>query len=232
MNIKKKAAFYWSGGKDSALSLQKIFNENEYDVVSLITSLNEETHKSSVHSIPLEFLKKQADSIGLPLYSVLFAKDLKNYDQKTNEITNYFRNKSVTHFIFGDIFSEMIAYRENKFNPLGIQVVEPLAHKTSEEIMEEYLKSGIKTKIIVTLADKLDRTYIGKDLDEDLIKLLPENIDICGENGEYHTVSYGGNIFKKEIIFSLGEIHKISYDITLDNGKINSFEYWQAEIII
>jgi diphthamide synthase (EF-2-diphthine--ammonia ligase) len=43
MNQRKKAVFNWSGGKDSALALQKTLQENVFDIISLLTTINEET---------------------------------------------------------------------------------------------------------------------------------------------------------------------------------------------
>jgi uncharacterized protein (TIGR00290 family) len=233
MNQRKKAVFNWSGGKDSALALHKTLQENVYDVVSLLTTVNEETLTSSIHSVPLEVLSRQADSIGIPLHTVLFAKDLSNYDNKMRETVDHFKKQGVTHFIFGDIFlADVKTFRESKLNPLGIEVVEPLWDKSSTEIIDDFLKSGIKTKIIVTQADKLDSTFIGKELDIALINSLPNNVDVCGENGEYHSLSYAGGLFKKEVEFQISDTTKISYDIKLDNGQINTFEYWQAEITV
>ena len=231
MNRKKRAVFNWSGGKDSALALQKTLKENKFEVISLLTTINEETLTSSIHSIPIELLRKQAESIGIPIYTVLFAKDLSDYDNKMRETVEHFKKQGATHFIFGDIFlADVKNYRENKLNPLGIEVVEPLWDKTSAEVIDDLIRSGIKSKIIVTQADKLDKTFIGKNLDEDTIKTFPNDIDICGENGEYHTFSYSGDLFKKQIDFSISQIHKISYDINLDDGQTKTFEYWQAEI--
>jgi len=231
MNPKKKAVFNWSGGKDSALALQSILHSNEFDVISLLTTIDEETLRSSVHAIPLEALSKQAYSIGIPLYLVLLSGDLANYDEKMHETVEYFKQKGVNYFIFGDIFlADVKAYRETKLNPLGIEVVEPLWDKSSAEIIDDFLDSEIKAKIIVTQADKLDSAFIGKDLDKNTIGSFPEDIDVCGENGEYHTLAYAGGLFKREIDFSISQINKISRNIKLDNGQTKIFEYWQADI--
>jgi uncharacterized protein (TIGR00290 family) len=233
MNQRKKAVFNWSGGKDSASALQKVVQNKELEVVSLLTTINEETLKSCVHSIPLEVLSRQADSIGIPLYTLLFAKDLTNYDDKMRETVDPFKELGVTHFIFGDIFlADVKTHRESRLNPLGIEVVEPLWDKSSVEIMNDFLSSGIKTKIIVTRADKLGKSFIGKELDRNTINSFPDDIDVCGENGEYHTLSYAGGLFKKEIDFSILQTNKIAYDIKLDSGQAKSFEYWQAEITV
>ena len=228
---RKKAVFNWSGGKDSALALHKIIEENNYEVIALLTTINEETQKSSMHSIPLEILQKQAKSIGIPLHTAIFSKDLKNYDEKMTEVVNHFKKQDVMSFIFGDIFlSDVKAYRESKLNPLGIEVIEPLWDKTSDEIMHEFLLSGIKTKIIVTDASKLESNYIGKIIDEDFVKSYPDGLDICGENGEYHSLAYDGPLFKEKVDFEISGITKISHDFKLDTGETKTFYYWQAEL--
>ncbi len=229
----KKAVFNWSGGKDSALALQKVLEEKEFEVVALLTNMREETSKSSMHAIPLKILERQAESIGIPLYTVASSTALKNYDQKMSEAVQHFKELGVQHFIFGDIFlSDVKAYRESKLHPLGIEVVEPLWEKTCQEVIADFLRSGIQSKIIVTQADLLDESYIGKDLTADLINSFPKNIDVCGENGEYHTLSYAGGLFKKEVEFTISETVKTSFDFTLDTGEKKTFEYWQAEFTV
>ena len=231
MTQRKKAVFNWSGGKDSALALLKTLQDNEFDVVSLLTTINEETLTSSVHNIPLAVLSRQAFSIGIPLYTVLFAANLNNYDDKMRETVEHFKQQGVTHFIFGDIFLQDIkAYRTDKLKPFGIAVVAPLWGKSSEEIIDSFLQSGIKAKIIVTQAEKLDETYIGKDLDQDTVYSFPDDVDLCGEHGEYHSLAYSGPLFKEKVEFSIVQTSKISYDIQLDTGQTKTFTYWQAEI--
>lgn len=232
MAERKKAVFNWSGGKDAALALQKTLRENQFEVVSLLTTISQETSRSSIHSIPLELLSKQADSIGIPLYTVLLSKEAKTYEQGMQEAIKHFKNIGVGHFIFGDIFlTDVKSYRESKLNPLGIEVIEPLWGLTSKEVMNEFLQSGIKAKIIVTQADKLDHTFIGKEINQDFVKSLPDEVDLCGENGEYHTFSYDGAFFKNKIDFEILNTNRISYEFKMDNGEMKSYEYWQAEII-
>lgn len=114
---------------------------------------------------------------------------------------------------------------------MGIEVVEPLWGKTSEEIMNDFLKSGIKTKVIVTQADKLDESFIGREINQEFIDSLPDGVDLCGENGEYHTFSYEGELFKKNIDFEISQTKKVTYEFKLDTGEIKNYEYWEAKII-
>ncbi|HLV46698.1 MAG TPA: hypothetical protein VKY32_06620 [Flavobacterium sp.] len=231
MQQKKKAVFNWSGGKDSALALQKILGDDSFEVVALLTTANRVTQKSSVHSIPLELIERQAASIGIPLYTVFFAEDLSDYDQKMREAVAHFKAQDVTHFVFGDIFlADIKAYREQKLNPMGIEVVEPLWNKTSEEVMAEFLASGIRSKIIVAQEGQLTADYVGKDLSADLVQTFPEAMDVCGENGEYHTLAYAGGLFRYEILFTISKVERSEYEIGLDNGTKKTYAYWQAII--
>lgn len=232
MNKPKKIVFNWSGGKDSALALHKLLKNGEYEVVSLLTTINNNTGTSSIHSIPVSVLEKQAHCIEIPLYKVFVSEDLKDYDASMKEVVTHFKQLGVTCFAFGDIFlTDIKTYREQKLNPLGIEVLEPLWNMASEEVMREFLKSGIKSRIIVTQADKLTSAYIGKDLNAALVNSFPADVDPCGENGEYHTLAYDGPFFRSPLEFHINETTTISYDILLDSGEIKRFNYWQAIII-
>ncbi|MCC6182332.1 MAG: hypothetical protein IT237_10895 [Bacteroidia bacterium] len=55
---------------------------------------------------------------------------------------------------------------------------------------------------------------------------------MCGENGEYHTFSYDGSIFKTKIDFKVSDISKISYEFKMDTGEWKEFEYWQARLCV
>ncbi|MDM1072163.1 adenine nucleotide alpha hydrolase [Empedobacter brevis] len=227
----KKAVFNWSGGKDSALALQKVLEGKEFEVIALLTTITAETNTSSIHGIPLELLKKQVESIGIPLYLVALTKDIKTYEDEMLKAVNHFKQLGVAHFIFGDIFlTDVKNYRESKLLPLGIEVVEPLWGKTSLEVMDEFLKSGIKSKIIVTQADKLDQSFIGRDLDRSVIDSFPMNVDVCGENGEYHTLSYAGDLFKTPFDFAILQTVLITHEFKLDTGEIKKCDYWQAKL--
>ncbi len=96
--------------------------------------------------------------------------------------------------------------------------------------MAEFLASGLKAKIIVTQVDKLDDSYIGKDLSQELVNSFPADIDVCGENGEYHSLVYDGDIFQEKVEFSIPKVSKISYDFTLDTGENIMSYFWQAEL--
>ena len=57
----------------------------------------------------------------------------------------------------------------------------------------------------------------GRIIDKDFLKDLPENVDACGENGEFHTFVFDGPIFKKPVDIKIGEkIFRRSFTLGLD----------------
>ena len=230
---RKKAVFNWSGGKDSALALHKALQSGEYEIISLLTTVNRDSKRSTMHAIPESVLQIQADSIGIPLYIINLTPkgDMNDYADAMQLAVDFFKAKKVTHFIFGDIFLHNVrSYREKQLKPHGIEVVEPLWDMSPNRVMAEFIGSGLKTIVVTTMADLLGKEYIGKLIDEDFVKSLPENINICGENGEYHTLCYDGPIFSSPVPFELGEPFLFSHKVGMEDGSQQTFSYWFANI--
>ena len=112
---RRRAVFNWSGGKDSALALQTVLREDRYEVVSLLTTVDASNDRSSMHGIPAELLRMQADSIGLPIRIVPTGKGIEDYERAMAEAVGDFVARGAEHFIFGDIFLQDVrAYRERQ----------------------------------------------------------------------------------------------------------------------
>ena len=228
-----KAVFNWSGGKDSAHALWRAMRSERYEIVALLTTVNRSTLRSTMHGIPTELLRAQADRIGIPLHTVdLTPKgDMEDYSAAMDRAVRRYREEGVTHFIFGDIFlHDVRTYREKQLAPYGIEVIEPLWGRTSGQIMEEFLASGLETVIVTTTADVLGREFIGRRIDAKLVADLPEGVDPCGENGEYHTFCYGGGMFRTRGPFTLGAPMQQSYPVMPDDGTERFYTYWFADL--
>ncbi len=233
INGKKKAVFNWSGGKDSALALLKILASDEYEVLALLTTINHNTQRSSMHAIPLSLLQAQAKSIGIPLYIVELASDgeMSGYNNAMCKAAEYFKNQGVHYFIFGDIFlHDVRQYRQAQLNPYNIEVIEPLWGLSTLEVMNEFLASGLQTVIVTTMANLLGCEYIGRIINQQLINDLPKNVDVCGENGEYHTFCFNGVIFNNPIVYHLNEPTQVTHTINMDDGTKQTFTYWYANL--
>lgn len=234
MNLnRKKTVFNWSGGKDSALALHLLLQDDSYEVISLLTTVDKEASRSSMHDIPLSLLHRQAESIGLPLYTVelLTRSGMADYGEAMLRAVEHFKAQGATHFAFGDIFLyDVKSYRESKLGPQGIEVVEPLWGLNSEEVMAKFLASGLETVIVTTNADILGEAYIGRKIDAGLIASLPADCDPCGEQGEYHTFCYAGGMFRHSVAYELEGAQKITRPFKMSDGSRREFSYWSARL--
>ena len=84
------------------------------------------------------------------------------------------------------------------------------------------------SKELTELALVKDKSYIGKTLDRKLIGTFPKDIDVCGEQGEYHTLAYDGPLFKYPIEFSISKVYDTSYEFKLEDGSLQTCVYWSA----
>tara|TARA_B110000211_G_C14083185_1_gene555513 strand:+ start:2002 stop:2715 length:714 start_codon:yes stop_codon:yes gene_type:complete len=203
----KKAIFAWSGGKDSSLALHKILKEGEFEILGLMTTLNKNFKRISMHGIKEDLLDAQASSIGIPLIK-MWVEEGTNYEYEKNmeSVLLDYKQKGITHVIFGDIFLEDLKdYRNNNLAKVGLEGHYPLWKKDTSDLVNEFLNIGFKT-VTCCISDRyLNENHVGETITEDWLENLPEEVDPCGENGEFHTFCYNGPIFKTPVEFSVGE---------------------------
>ena len=218
----KKAYFNWSSGKDSALALYKILQQKEYQIEKLITNVNQDFQRVSMHGLHESLLDAQAKSIGIPLEKIQFPADVTMdlYNQKMLKKTSELKQQGFNYAVFGDIFLEDLRkYRDTKLQEVGITGVYPLWKKETKELLREFLALGFKTITVCVNAKKLGKEFVGRIIDEDFINDLPNDVDVCGENGEFHTFCFDGPIFSKPIEFEIGEKILKSYTLKDDDSE-------------
>lgn len=204
-----RAYMNWSGGKDSSLCLHKVLQENKYQVDYLLTSVNKAHDRVSMHGVRTELLRLQADSIGIPLKLIELPEqpDMAEYEKLMAEKVNELLNEGIKQTLFGDIFLEDLKkYREDKLWPLGITANFPLWKISTKELMNEFIELGFKAIIVCVNEKFLDKSFCGRMIDRSFVNDLPDNVDVCGENGEYHSFVFDGPIFNAPIPFEMGEI--------------------------
>ena len=217
----KKAYFNWSSGKDSAFALYKVLQEKEYQVEKLITNVNKDFERVSMHGLHESLLDAQAKSIGIPLEKIEFPANVTMdvYNEKMKEKTSELKVAGLEYGIFGDIFLEDLKkYRDTKLAEVGIVGVYPLWKQDTKTLLREFLALGFKTITVCVNAKLLSEQFVGRIIDEDFINELPDNVDVCGENGEFHTFCFDGPIFKKPIDFEIGEKVLKSYTLHDDDS--------------
>ncbi|GAA4843448.1 diphthine--ammonia ligase [Algivirga pacifica] len=211
----KQALFNWSGGKDSTLALHHILKEQQYDVKTLMTSINTAYDRISMHGVRKELLHEQASAIGLPIRELLLPESpsMEDYNRIMESMMQEIKAEGITHSIFGDIFLEDLKqYREERLQEVGLKGVFPLWKRDTKELIREFIDLGYKTVIVCCDAQLLGRNFAGRVIDEQLLSELPDQVDPCGENGEFHTFVFDGPIFKQPVSFKVGETILREYD--------------------
>lgn len=224
-----KTYFNWSSGKDSALALYYLLQDKNYNIDCLLTSVSAEYDCVSMHGLRRELLQQQIDAIGIS------GKTIELPVHPTNVEYESLMKKTVEELLaegyectaFGDIFLEDLkAYREKQLEPYSIQTVFPLWKKDTKQLLTEFIDLGFKAITVCVDGSKLDKSFAGRIIDHDFIASLPEGVDICGENGEFHTFCFDGPYFKQPVNFTKGETILKEYNT---NGVISQF--WFCDLL-
>jgi uncharacterized protein (TIGR00290 family) len=233
--MKRKIALSWSGGKDACLALHYLTLSREYEIEHLHTVIGEETNRVGMHGIKKELIEAQANSLNLPLKISYLPSDKSNksYEQVMREYAGYCKSKDIDTIAFGDIFLEDLKkYREEKMAEVGMKCLFPLWKKSTKDVIQKFLDLGYKTKICAGDASKINREIVGNTINQSLLKQLPEDVDPCGENGEFHTFVYDGPLFQTPIKVNLNSLHSHFYEYQIDeDGEIKTAksEFYFAE---
>ena len=220
--MKRKIAMSWSGGKDACLALHYLTQSQEYEIDHLHTLIGEETKRVGMHGIKLKLIEAQAKSLNIPLKISYLPTDKSNksYEEVMYNYANYCKSKGIDTIAFGDIFLEDLKkYREERMAEVGMSCLFPIWKKETKAVIKELLELGYKTKICAGDASKLNKEFIGKTLTENLLQQLPEDVDPCGENGEFHSFVYKGPLFKSEIKLSLKSIQTHTYEYQIEENE-------------
>lgn len=198
----------WSGGKDSALALHALQQQTDYELVGLLTSVNDHYARISMHGVRESLLDAQADAIGLPLHKIRLSEKPSNseYEQKMSSALQVFKSQGIRHVAFGDLFLEDIRqYRLANLQLMDMQGLFPLWHRPTDSLAREFIAQGFKAKLCCVDGDALDMSFAGREYDMQLLDDLPPDTDPCGENGEFHSFVYDGPVFHRPVPVRCGE---------------------------
>ncbi len=207
------------------LALHKMIEANN-ECVGLITTTNQDKG-SWVHDIKLNILYSIADKLSLNFYP--FAIEQANYtDDFILQLLEFKKDEPFDAIVFGDI--DILEHRqwcENLCRKVGVKAIFPLWQQCREDIICEFIDLGYQAIIKKVMKDKLDKTFLTRTLNYKLIEELKNsNVDVCGENGEYHTLVYNGPLFETEVLLKFGKFleNEYTYGIEVelaDNSAIN-----------
>lgn len=205
----KKTLLSWSSGKDSAWTLYTLQQRSDVELLGLVTTVNQTHQRVAMHAVRLVLLEQQAAAANLPLHIINIPHPCSNehYNQAMDGFFDSIQQIGATHMAFGDLFLEDIRqYREENLKGTGLTPMFPLWLETTEKLAQKMIDAGLKTRITCIDPNKLSANFAGREFNQQFLDDLPDGIDPCGENGEFHSFTYAGPMFKKPINISTGDV--------------------------
>lgn len=207
--MSKKVLLSWSSGKDSCWALRLLRAQPDIEVVALLTTFNSAFDRVAMHAVRRSLVEAQAQRIGLPLWPVElpWSCSNQNYEDLIRPVCSRAIAEGITAVAFGDLFLQDIrAYRERQLLGTGLEPLFPLWQLPTRELADEMIAAGVKAVLTCVDPSKLNASYAGRSFDHALLEALPESIDPCGENGEFHTFVYDAPIFRSPIPIATGDV--------------------------
>ena len=221
--MKKKVIISWSSGKDSTLTLIRLLQNPDYEVVALYT-----THVANevpFQVTPLSVVKMQADLACLPLVAIELPTVFPANNDYQRLVVNGLKECGIEFdaVAFGDMFCNgIVEYRKSYIEEAGWECVFPLVGQSSYELAEEIINCGIRTILVTTDGTQLDNHFCGQEYTMNLLSDLPKQVDPCGEDGEFHTLVIEAPCFKGSIELS---------DIRIDEQERFTHLRYQASVL-
>ena len=201
----KKFVMSYSCGKDSTLALHKMV-EAGHQPLALLVMVNEAAGRSFFHGADDRLLDRYEQALGIPLLRVPTAGE--TYHLAMEEALRNARIMGAEMAVFGDIDIEgNRAWSQERCDHTGLEACFPLWHSGREENVAELLRCGYRAIIKSIHNTQLPRELLGRFLDEETVQIMAGcGVDVCGENGEYHTLTLDGPVFRTPVSCRTGEI--------------------------
>jgi uncharacterized protein (TIGR00290 family) len=201
-------ALSWSGGKDSALALWAMREEQGIEPAALLTTFTEDYGRVSMHAVRRGLLEAQAAAVGVPLVEVGIPAVCSNavYEERMAAALDWPLLAEIEEFAFADLFlADIRAYREERLAAIGRRASFPIWGRETGALAQRFIDAGFEATLVCVDPRQLDRSFAGRAFDADLLRDLPYGVDPCGENGEFHTFVTAGPVFSAPVPVEHGE---------------------------
>ncbi len=203
-----KTLLAWSSGKDSAWTLH-LLRQGGIRVDALLTTVNEAADRVAMHGVRRTLLEAQAEAIGIPVWEIPLPWPCTNEDYESR-MAGAGRRAVAEGFdtiAFGDLFlRDVRGYREKQLAGCGLTPIFPLWDIPTARLARDMIAGGLRARLSCIDSRQLDPAFAGREFDEALLGDLPEGVDPCGENGEFHSFVYDGPMFRAPLAIEAGEI--------------------------
>ena len=198
----------WSSGKDSAWALHVLNEMHPGAVGALLTTVNAAMNRVAMHGVRREVLEAQARAAGLPLRVVDIPHPCPNeiYEERMRAEVESAVADGFTHVAFGDLFlADIRRYREERLAGSGLEPIFPVWNIPTRQLAGDMISAGLRARIACVDTRVLPASFVGREFDDSLLRDLPDAVDPCGENGEFHTCVYAGPMFTGPLAVRAGE---------------------------
>jgi uncharacterized protein (TIGR00290 family) len=197
-------AFMWSGGKDSALALDRAIRSGIV-VDCLLSFYDSATRRVRFHATRVEMLEAQAAAIGIELRAI--PTTWPEMEASLGQELSSLREEGFSGVVFGDIhLADVRAWYEDRVIAAGLKHIEPIWGEAPQLLLDEFASLGGRAVITCVELAKLDESWLGRVIDERFAsEIAKTGIDACGENGEYHSFAFAGPVFKRPVSWAAGE---------------------------
>lgn len=206
----QKVLMSWSSGKDSTWALYQLLQQPEqFEVAGLFCTVNKQFERVAMHAVRIELVQLQAERIGLPLDIIELPYPCSNadYERIMGQFVAQAQRQKIDCFGFGDLFLQDIRqYREDKLQGTGIKPIFPIWDQPTDILSKRMIEQDLKAVITCIDPKQTPEHLIGQQFDLDFLAALPDDIDPCGENGEFHSFVFDAPIFSQPIEIKVGEI--------------------------
>ena len=203
-----KAFMSWSSGKDSAFALHIARERSAAEIAGVLTTINEVYDRVAMHGVRSALLDRQIEALGLPAIKVPLPSPCPNavYEARMEKACAEIKAQGIDRIAFGDLFlADIRAYREEKLAAAKMTPLFPLWKRDTAQLARDMIASGLVAHVVCLDPKKLDRSFAGRTFDDAFLRDLPDSVDPCGENGEFHTVVTAGPMFSAPIAVEIGE---------------------------
>lgn len=195
----------FSSGKDSNYSLY-LMQKQKYPIECLITIRSKNPHSYMFHTPNIDMVHLQSQAIGIPLIEKVTEgeKEIELEDLK-EALEAAIRQYGINGVVTGALYSTYQKDRIEKIcSELGLKVFSPLWHTDQEQEMRDILNEGFEFIFSSIAAYGLDRSWLGRRIEEkdidDLVDLNERiGVNIAGEGGEFESFVTDGPIYEKKI---------------------------------
>ncbi len=198
-------ALLTSGDKDSVLALDRA-RRSRIDVRYLVSIHEGPASRASTHGVRQELIALQAQSLELELLTKRAASG--EFDEVFTSMLEDLKHRGVEGLVCGHVhMNDVRAWHEERVVAAGLEHIEPIWGEPPIEVLWEVVERGYQAMVVsVDLSRKAAR-FLGRELDADLVTEIgvTDDLDPCGEAGEYRTFVYDGPAFSQAVPFEIGE---------------------------